>query len=441
MKQRAEDYTPVETDYDYDSVIKKGKTYTSPPAKTFEAYSKPLSLKKGDGQYLWDVTGRKYLDLMAQNLCISVGYGHPLVNGEVKKQMDLLTHSTAMYVHPVAVHYAQELAARFPEGHEWVVQLVNSGAEAADVALTMARVYTGHHEMIALRNAYHGVHFSATALSGIQAFRQPIPAAPGIIHIANPHPYRGVFGASPEGYVNEFDQTILASTPGQIAGFIVEPIQGYGGVAPMPEGYLAAMFERTRAAGGVCIVDEIQTGFTRTGNHFWAFEDHGVIPDIVIAGKGIGNGFPLSAVVAKREVAEAMAHRKWFNTYGSNPMSCAAGRAVLRAIDEDGTLRNARETGGYLKDKLNRLQDKHDVIGDVRGCGLMLGVELVKDRRLKTPGVDEAARVVESAKNLGVIIGKGGSLGNMLRINPPLCIRREDMDFVEEVLEESLRTL
>ena len=434
-------YSPIETNWSYDSVIKKGIIFTSPSVKSFQAYSQPLVLKKGEGQYVWDVNDKKYIDLMAQNICISVGYNHPLVNSEVKKQMDMLTHCTAMYVHPVAVSYAEELAARFPSGHEWVVHLVNSGAEAVDVALLMARLYTGNFEIIGVRQCYHGIHFGCMSLAGMQMFRQPISPVPGMLHVANPGLYRGAFGESIEGYLNEIDQTIMSSTPGKIAGFIVEPIQGFGGVNPMPEGYISAAFERARSAGGVCIVDEVQTGFTRTGDNFWGFQRHDVVPDIIVLGKGIGNGFPISAVVAKREVAEAMAQKKWFNTYASNPMMCAAGRAVLRAIDEDQTQQNAKETGSYLKKKLESLQAKYDIIGDVRGRGLLIGVELVKDRKTKEPADEETTRVIETAKNNGVIIGKGGGQGNMLRINPPLCIQKEDADLVVDVLEQAFSQL
>jgi alanine-glyoxylate transaminase/(R)-3-amino-2-methylpropionate-pyruvate transaminase len=435
------DYSPIETNYSNEAVVQKGKTFTSPSVKSFEAYAQPLVLKRGDGPYLWDVNDKKYVDLMAQNLCVSVGYNHPLVNGEVKKQMDMLTHSTAMYVHPIPVHYAEELAATFPDDHQWVVHLVNSGAEAVDVAVMMARLYTGNIATIALRTGYHGVQGAAMSVTGIHSFRQAVPLDPGVLHVANPHPYRGAFGSSAEAYLDEIDRTIESSTSGKVAGFIVEPIQGFGGVIPMPEGYISGAFERVRAAGGVCIVDEIQTGVTRTGEHFWGFQAHDVIPDIIVLGKGIGNGFPLSAVVARREVAEAMAGKKWFNTYGSNPMSCAAGRAVLRAIKEDNTQQNAKETGAYLKANLQQLQTKHDIIGDIRGRGLMLGVELVKDRTTKEPAGDEAGHVVEFARDNGVIIGKGGAMGNMLRMNPPLCIQKEDVDVVIEVVDNAMDLL
>jgi alanine-glyoxylate transaminase / (R)-3-amino-2-methylpropionate-pyruvate transaminase len=441
MRRPEKAYRPLETSDSYDTITQQRETFMSPSLRTFQAYSRPLVLKRGEGQYLWDVHEKKYVDLMAQNLCISVGYNHPLVNREAKRQIDRLAHCTTMYAQPMPSHFAEELVGRFPAGPEWVAHFVNSGSEAIDLAILMARLFTGHFEIIALRNGYHGLHFGAMALTGIQSCRQPVPSAHGILHVPNPDSYRGVFGSAVAPYVEEIGHAVMASTPGRIAGFIAEPIQGFGGVIPLPPGYLPDAFERTRAAGGVCIVDEVQTGFTRTGSHYWGFQAQGVLPDIIVLGKGIGNGFPLSAVVAKREVAEAMARRKFFNTYGSNPISCAAGRAVLRAIEEDRTLRNADETGDYLKQRLLGLQAKHERIGDVRGSGLMLGVELVKDRSTKEPADVEAGKVAEHARDNGVIVGKGGVFGNVLRINPPLCIERHDIDFVVDILDRGFRCI
>ncbi len=241
--------------------------------------------------------------------------------------------------------------------------------------------------------------------------------------------------------MNEIDITINSSTPGEIAGFIAEPVQGYGGVIPLPEGYLPGAFEQVRKAGGICIVDEVQTGFGRMGSHMWGFESHGVTPDIIVMAKGIGNGYPLAAVVAKREVAEAMAKKKFFNTYGSNPMACAAGRAVLRAIEDDKLMENAQETGDLLAEKMLELKERHNIIGDFRGRGLMCGVEFVKDRTTKEPAPEEAARVAEMNKDNGLIVGRGGVHGNILRINPPICVTRSDIQFVAEVIEDSCSKL
>ena len=441
MNDYNNNYRPIETSSEYDTVVQLRNTFMSPSLKTFQAYAKPVVMKRGQGQYLWDVHDKKYVDLMAQNLCISVGYNHPLVTRETQKQIEQLGHCTTMYFNPVPAHFAEELVARMPDSEDWVVHFVNSGSEAIDLAQLMARLYTGNFELLALRSSYHGLHFSAMSLTGIQSCHHAVPLASGILHVHNPDQYRGMHGTTIDLYVEEIDRVIDSSTPGQIAGFIVEPIQGYGGVIPLPIGYLSAAFERVRAAGGVCIVDEVQTGFTRLGSHFWGFEVHGVTPDIVVLGKGIGNGFPLAAVVVKRDIAESMSKKKFFNTYGSNPMSCAAGRAVLRAIDEDGTIQNAKEVGGYMLERLQELKNKHSVIGDVRGSGLMLGIDLVKDRTTKAAADEEAGRVSEHAKDNGVIIGKGGALGNVLRINPPLCIRKEDIDFVIDVLDQGFSQL
>jgi alanine-glyoxylate transaminase/(R)-3-amino-2-methylpropionate-pyruvate transaminase len=441
MKDQSKEYTPILDASSHDEIVDLRYTFMSPSLKTFQAYAKPVVLKKGNGQYLWDVDDKKYVDLMAQNLCISVGYNHPLVTREAIKQIEQLGHCTTMYFNQAPALFAQELTGRMPGNADWVAHFVNSGAEAIDLAQLMARLYTGNFELLALRNAYHGLHFSAMSLTGIQSCHHAVPVSSGILHVHNPDQFRGMHGASVNAYIEEIDAVINSSTPGRIAGFIAEPIQGYGGVIPLPDGYLSAAFERVRAAGGVCIVDEVQTGFSRTGEHYWGFESHDVIPDIIAMGKGIGNGFPLAAVVVKREIAESMSEKKFFNTYGSNPMSCAAGRAVLRAIDDDGTLDNAKNIGGYMKQKLQMLMAKHDVIGDVRGKGLMIGVDLVKNRNTKAPAEDEAGRVSEFAKDNGVIIGKGGAMGNVLRINPPLCIQKADVDLVIEVLDQGFSNL
>lgn len=413
----------------------------SPSLRTFVAYQQPIILKRGAMQYVWDETGKKYLDCLAQNLCISVGHNHPFVNREVKKQLDELVHSTTMYYQPVPAHFAEELVAQLPAGEDWVAHFVNSGAEANDLAMLMARLYTGNFEILALRNSFHGLHFGAMALTGIKTCRHNVPLSPGILHVHNPDQYRGVHGATVDAYVNEIEITINSSTPGQIAGFIAEPIQGFGGVIPLPIGYLAGAFERVRAAGGVCIVDEVQTGFGRMGTDMWGFQAHGVTPDIIVMAKGIGNGYPLAAVVAKREVAEALAQKKFFNTYGSNPVACAAGRAVLRVIEEDGLMQNAKAMGDLLVEKLQAVKAKYRIIGDFRGRGLMVGVEMVKDRDTKQPAPDEAAQVAEMAKERGLILGRGGVFGNILRINPPLCVMESDMQLLAEILDESCSKL
>jgi alanine-glyoxylate transaminase/(R)-3-amino-2-methylpropionate-pyruvate transaminase len=220
-----------------------------------------------------------------------------------------------------------------------------------------------------------------------------------------------------------------------VAAFFAETIQGVGGAVVCPEGYLHQVYGHVRNAGGLCIADEVQTGFGRTGSHYWGFETQGVIPDIVTLAKGIGNGLPLAAVVTTPQIAKSLTERIHFNTFGGNPVSCAAGKAVLEVIDRENLQQNCLAMGGYLIDGLNSLMQRHNLIGDVRGLGLMLGVELVKDRRSKEPAGQECARVFERAKELGLLIGKGGLYGNVLRIKPPMCITKEDVDFMVQVLD------
>jgi alanine-glyoxylate transaminase/(R)-3-amino-2-methylpropionate-pyruvate transaminase len=431
----------IETSWDYDTVAAKRQRFLSPSLATFVAYSKPLLLKRGERQYLYDADGKRYLDCLAQNLSISVGYNHPLVSAEIEKQLETLQHCTTMYLHPVPAHFAEELVAKMPKGADWVVHLVNSGAEAIDLAVMMARTFTGRFEILALRNSFHGLHFGAQAATGLALCRQPIPPAPGYLHVANPDQYRGAFGPGVDPYVEEIDRTVQASSPGGLAGFMLEPIQGYGGVIPLPPGYIARSFARAKEWGAVTIVDEVQTGFGRTGQHFWGFEIDGVVPDIVVMGKGIGNGFPLAAVVTRREIAESMAERKFFNTYGSNPMAAAAGRAVLRAIETEGLQANAGAVGAVMRAGLDRIRQKYPVVGEVRGRGLMLGIEIVKDRATRTPGETETGRVHELIRENGVITGRSGLHKNVLRVNPPLCVTEEDAAFFLDAVDRAFAAL
>jgi alanine-glyoxylate transaminase/(R)-3-amino-2-methylpropionate-pyruvate transaminase len=237
--------------------------------------------------------------------------------------------------------------------------------------------------------------------------------------------------------LSELEREIQTSTSGRLAGMIIEPVQGYGGIVPIPEGYIAGAFERVRAAGGLGIVDEVQSGVGRTGEHFWSFEAHGVIPDIVIMAKGIGNGIPLGAVVAKREVAEAMGDKFLFHTYGANPVACAAGRAVLRVMREEKLQENARNVGAVLKNRLLELQNKHEVIGDIRGKGLMLAIELVKNRRSKEPDPETTALVFEQTREHGLIASKSGPYRSVIRMCPPLCLSMDDVDDVVERFDRS----
>jgi alanine-glyoxylate transaminase / (R)-3-amino-2-methylpropionate-pyruvate transaminase len=428
----------MNTDWTTAATAARRDTYYAASLTKFVPFREPLVFKKGQMQYLWDTEGRRYTDLLGMNVCISVGHSHPRVVAAAMEQALELTHCTTMFYHPVPAHFAEELAATMPKGPkddiEWVVHFTNSGSEAIDLAMTMARTATGNLDLLALRTAYHGPTAAAQSITGISGWRHP--GMPGnVAFVPEPNQYRGIFGPGTQPYLDEIERTIQSATTGRLAGIFIESVQGYGGIVEMPPGYLSGAAERVRAAGGLYIADEVQSGFGRTGDHMWAFEADGVIPDIVVMAKGIGNGFPLGAVVARKQVAAPMAEKFMFHTYGANPTSCAAGRAVLQVIAEDRVQQNAKAVGGALLERLRDLKQRHPAIGDVRGRGLMLAIEMVKDRKTKEPDRDTTAAVFEACRVAGLILSKSGPHQSVLRMVPPMCLSMEDVENVAEELD------
>jgi len=407
----------------------------------FTLYKEPLLIVEGSMQYLFDDAGRRYLDLFAGIVTVSCGHSHPTVNRRVIEQIERLQHATTLYLHPNFPELAAKLAAKMPEGLD-VTYFTNSGSEANELAIAMARMHTGREDVIGVRNAYHGGTATAMGLTSHSTWKFPLRTPGRIHHAACPDPYRSRFAGTPEqiatASVEDIRDLIRFSTPGQVAAFIAEPIQGVGGVTSGADNYLSEAYNMIREHGGLCIADEVQTGFGRTGGHYWGFEHHGVRPDMVVMAKGIGNGFPLGAVTTTAEIAAAFTSRIHFNTFGGNPVSMAAGSAVIDVIEQDGLQANCREVGGRFKAGLEELQARHDLIGDVRGRGLMLGVELVRDRMTKEPANTETVALLELAKEQGLLLGKGGFFGNVLRIKPPMCITDADVDFALEVLDDAL---
>ena len=431
----------LSTDWETDAIVQRRERYYAASQRAFVPYNTPLIFKRGQDQYLWDEKGNQYLDCLSQNLCVSIGYNNPAVTAAVQFQAEQIQHCTTMFFHPVPAHFAEELTRKFPEDEQWVVHFMNSGAEAIDFALLLARSHTRNNDVISLNNSYHGATFGAQSITGISNFRHNVSLLNGIQFTSNPDQYRGIHGPGVQPYLDDLDRTIYHGTSGQIAGMFVEPVQGYGGIVPLPDGYLCGAFERIRAAGGLCIVDEVQAGFGRTGEHYWSFARHDVVPDIVVLAKGIGNGYPLGAVVAKRHIAEAMADKFYFNTYGANPVSCSASRAVLRVIDQCGLIDNARQVGAAMLNVLKKMALKHDIIGDVRGRGLMMAAELVKDKQTKEPAVEEMHRLFQLTRKYGLVASKSGAHKNVLRICPPLCVQMEDIPFFEQAIENSFAEL
>lgn len=426
----------------FEEVMDLRKRYLTPSLMTY--YKKPMMIVEGSMQYVWDEKGCRYLDAFGGIVTISVGHCHPYVIQKGREQLERLQHASTIYLHPAIGEYGKMLADKMP-GRLSVCYFLNSGGEANDVALTMARLYTGNYDVIALRNAFHGSNAAVMGLTAHSTWKFNYPHSFGIHHAINPDPYRGPWGhddaEAGAKYAAEIKDLIKFATPGRVAAFFAESIQGVGGAVVYPDGFLRNAYEYVHEAGGVCIADEVQTGFGRTGTHYWGFETQGVIPDIVTMAKGIGNGAPLAAVVTRPEIAKPLAERAYFHTFAGNPVSCAMGKAVLEVIDRENLQRNSLEVGNYLMDGLKRLMSKHEVIGEVRGIGLMIGVEFVKDRKTKEPAGEECFKVFERARDLGLLIGKAGFYGNVLRIKPPMCFTRENADFTLEVLDVTLSEL
>jgi alanine-glyoxylate transaminase/(R)-3-amino-2-methylpropionate-pyruvate transaminase len=420
-------------------VLATRRQYANPAI--FTIYREPLMLVEGHRQYLFDETGKRYLDLFAGIVTVSCGHAHPKVTQRVQEQLATLAHATTIYLHPLMGELAKRIADKLPDGLD-VVYFVNSGSEADDLAVLLARLFTGNNDVIALRNAYHGGSPAAMALTSHHTWKFPAQLNTGVHHAICPDPYRSPFTGTPEQIATQsaadIRDLIRFSTPGKIAAFLSEPIQGVGGVTYGAPNYLKEAYAIVREHGGLCIADEVQTGFGRTGDHFWGFQNWGVVPDIVTMAKGIGNGYPLAAVVTRREVAEKLAQRIHFNTYGGNPPAMAAGLAVLDVIEEEGLQENARVLGRRFKTGLQELATRHRLIGDVRGMGLMLGLELVSDQSTKAPAKEETAEVMEQLRERGVLVGKGGLFGNVLRIKPPFCLTAADVDFALATMDQVL---
>ncbi|XP_049860541.1 alanine--glyoxylate aminotransferase 2, mitochondrial-like isoform X2 [Schistocerca gregaria] len=424
-------------------------------------YKEPLLLHQGYKQWLFDHNGKRYLDLFAGIATVSVGHCHPKVKDALVTQANSLWHTSNLFMHPKLHEYAQKLTAKLPDKLN-VVYFVNSGSEANDLAMLLCRSYTKNYDIIALRNAYHGMSPYTAGLVGISVWKPDVPTGSGVYHTMNPDVFRGVWGGkycrdspvqtvrkcncSPScceassRYIDQLEEILQTSVhKKRVAGFFAESIQGVGGTVQYPKDYLKKAFKIIKDSGGLCVSDEVQTGFGRTGDHFWGFEGHDVQPDIVTMAKGIGNGFPLAAVVTTTEIAQSLKKFLHFNTFSGNPLACAVGTAVLEVIEEEKLQENCKIVGTYMLTKLAELRDKFDCIGDVRGKGLMIGVEMVKDKnQMKPMAASDFLDIWEEIKKHGIIIGKGGAQGNVFRIKPPMCITKEDVDYTISVLDKVL---
>ena len=406
-------------------------------------YDEPLCVVEGHMQYVWDEQGNQYVDCAGGIVSVSVGHCHPKITERVREQVGRLVHTTTLYLHPTIALYARKIAEHMPAGSDLKqTYFGNSGSEANEYAVMMARLYTGRDDVLALDNGYHGGTGATMRLTAISDWKFSADAGVNVTYGCPGYCYRCPFGAQyPEcdlECANNIETVIQRESTGEPACFIAEPIQGVGGVIVPPKEYFQRAYEIVRQYGGLCIADEVQTGWGRTGECFWGFENFGVVPDVVTMGKGVANGAPLSAVTTRPEIAAVLARKLHFNTFGGNPVSCTHGLATLEIIDEENVQQHAKDVGGYFKTRLLELRDKHAFIGDVRGMGLLLAIELVEDRKSKQPATERTERVVELLKTRRVLVGKSGSAWNTIRFAPPMCISKADVDYVIDALDLSL---
>jgi alanine-glyoxylate transaminase/(R)-3-amino-2-methylpropionate-pyruvate transaminase len=406
-------------------------------------YKDPLMIVEGNMQYVWDETGKRYLDGYAGICTISVGHCHPKVIEATRKQVGKLQHMTTVYLHPTIGLFAKKLVEHMPANSKLSnVYFTNSGSEANEVAILAAREFTKNSDIISLRNGYHGGTSATMNLTAHGTWK--FKSNPGVtVKNATPGycyrcPYGLTYPSCDLKCAKDVKNLIQYETSGEVAVFIGECMQGVGGVVTPPKEYFKIVYDIVRQHGGLCVADEVQGGFGRSGTKFWAFENWDVTPDIVTMAKGIGNGVPLAAMVARPEISATLASRIHFNTFAGNPVCMTQGLATLEVIDAEGIQANALRVGTHLKNRLLELQKKHPLIGEVRGMGLMLGIELVKDRVTKEPAKNQLAALMELARERGLLVGKGGYYGNVVRLKPPMCLTIDDANFLVDCLDEVL---
>ncbi|HEV7861008.1 MAG TPA: aspartate aminotransferase family protein [Pyrinomonadaceae bacterium] len=421
--------------------VQKHREFLFPAVANY--YQEPLALVRGEGEYVWDDAGNRYLDCFGGVLTVSVGHAHPKVNEAIIKQVQTLSHTSTLYANQPQSDLAEKLHQITP-GRLKKSFFTNSGTEADDTAIMAAKLHTGRHEIVVLRHSYSGR--SATALSAMgHAPWRPLPAqVAGIVHARAPYCYRCPLKLTyPEcglACAEDIEEVIMTTTTGEIAAFMAEPILGVGGFIVPPPGYFERAVEITRQHGGLFIADEVQTGWGRTGDKWFGIEHWNVEPDIITSAKGMGNGVPIGMTTATPEVADSYPGLT-FSTFGGNPVSMAAALAVIKVIEDEDLRQNAAQVGAYLREGLDGLKEKYTVIGDVRGMGLMLALELVKDRETKEPDPQSVLKVFEETKKRGVLIGKGGLYGNVIRTGMMLNSTRDHVDQLINAFDAAFASL
>ena len=426
-----------------ESIRKKHNKYLFDAVKNF--YKEPLVIEEGKGFYVSDSDGRSYLDFFGGILTVSVGHANDEVNTAIKAQVDRLSHISSLYPSIPVVDLAERLV-RLSPGNLEKVFFNASGTEADETAVMMAQLYTGNTEIIALRHGYSGRSLLAQSLTAHAPWRALPTQVASVKHALAPYCYRCPLKMTyPDCGVacaNDVKELINTTTTGKVAGILAEPIQGVGGFITPPDEYFNIVADIIHEHGGIFISDEVQTGFGRTGKT-WGIQHSGVEPDMITVAKGIANGMPLAAVVTTKEIAGTL-QKNTISTFGGNPVSSAAANATLDIIERDDLKTNSIKMGEILKEGLQKIQSEHKkIIGDVRGKGLMVGLELVIDETTKdrTPNPEAVDRLMEETKHRGLLIGRGGLYGNCVRISPSLNIGKDEIDEALAILSRSFRSI
>src|ERR1700675_4410039 len=420
-----------------EEVVRKHNEFLWPAVTNF--YQQPLVADHASMQHVWDVEGRKYLDFFGGILTVSVGHANPRITGPVKAQVDRLQHLSTLYPNEAIVALAEKVAQITP-GALQSSFFTSSGTEANEAAILLARMATDSFDIVALRHAYSGGSSLTKSVTAQAPWRKSGVISFGIAHAINPYCYRCPLGLKyPDCEVacaNDVENLIQTGTSGNIAAFIAEPIQGVGGFITPPPEYFKIVFKAVKQYGGLFISDEVQTGFGRTGKKWFGIEHWEVTPDIMTCAKGMANGAPIGATITTKELAASF-QGLTISTFGGNPVTSVAARATIQVIEEEELLENAAVMGAYLRGKLDELQRKYSLIGDVRGKGLMLGLELVKDRDTREPAPEATTQLLERTRDNGLLIGKGGLYGNVVRLSPMLNISKGDVDEAIRLLDKS----
>ena len=409
-------------------------------------YERPIELVRGEGFRVWDSEGNEYLDFFGGIVTTISGHAVPEIVEAVKEQAERILHSSTLYLIESQVRLAEKLISLSPISGEQKVFFVGSGSEANEAALLFATQYRGSSEVIALRGSYHGGSFGTMGITGQSSWRPTPRTALDVSYAMPPHrsysPLYGRFGDPEElarACAEDVRSLIETSTTGRVAAFIAEPIQGVGGFIELPPAYLSRVKEILEEHGVLFVSDEVQTAFGRTGSHFWGIERSGVEPDLITMAKGLGNGLAIGAVMGRAEVIDSLSPKLHISTFGGNPVSTAGALANLEYILENDLQRNAEEVGSYLKERLLGLAAEHASVGEVRGRGLMLAIELVREGGAPDP--QAAAAFMEACRERGVLVGKGGLKGNAIRISPPLTVTREAAEEAARVFDEALSSV